>query len=601
MKSFAQFRIAGYGAVLTLVAFGCGPGASENVGHSLQGVTSGDIYNFGALAHPGSCMDARGSGTTDGTQIQEWSCNGTGAQSFELKDDGAGGFYIVNTLANKCVDVQGAGTADGTKVQLYDCNQTAAQTFVTEDAGNGFIYFVNTNSNKCLDVQGDNPADGTVVQLYDCNQTSAQRWNPTVIGVASTGGSSSGGGSSLAACTGAELAACNCPGGFSCCPTDGSCFQSMDQVVYTMCKNDPSSACAMPGAGSSSGGSSSGGGSSSSGGSSSGSGSSSGGPPNTCGASAGPGERVITVTNECPGETLSVGVNGGYVQDCDNGSCPAGMTCSTQRTPPGCFWDFPAPVCGSSVLASGASATYILPAPAGGSSFAWSGNVYAATRCAADGTGCQTAQCAKSVNGQTVVGPCPDGMGPQGPTTLAEFTLGVAAADFYDVSSINGVNVPVSMGPIGGALDPSNPYTCATAGATAATSGLESCSWSFAPQSRATTSRRSSAPSPPAAPGVLPTPSARRARCAASRSPSAAPARRRAAGRRSRGGPRTSSARTRATRWEDPSPAARAFRARARRRTSTRATARTRRRPTTSSRRARSRAAAPTGSSAARR
>ena len=110
-------------APLALLAAGCGAAPSESVGHAVQGVISGDIYNFGALAHPGSCMDAQGGGTTDGTQIQEWMCNGTGAQSFELEDDGNGGFYIVNTQANKCVDVQGAGTANGTKIQLYDCNQ----------------------------------------------------------------------------------------------------------------------------------------------------------------------------------------------------------------------------------------------------------------------------------------------------------------------------------------------------------------------------------------------------------------------------------------------------------------------------------------------
>ena len=182
---------------LTLLAAACGSGPSESVGSTGQKVVaSGDIYNFGALANPGSCMDAQGGGTGDGTQIQEWPCNGTGAQSYELLDDGSGGFTIHNTQANKCVDVQGAGTANGTKVQLWDCNGTGAQSFVTEDAGNGFVHLVNTNSNKCLDVTADNPAAGTVVQLYDCNGTNAQTWNPSVIGVASSsGGSGSGSGS----------------------------------------------------------------------------------------------------------------------------------------------------------------------------------------------------------------------------------------------------------------------------------------------------------------------------------------------------------------------------------------------------------------------
>lgn len=475
---------------LVILAAACSAGGPESAASGAQSVGDGEIYDFGTLAHPGSCMDARAAGTGDGTQIQEWDCNGTGAQSYEVVAAGGGAFNIVSTHANKCVDVAGAGTADGTQVRLWDCNGTGAQAFVFEGQANGFVTIVNTNSSKCLDVQGDNPADGTVVQLFQCNGTDAQLWNPAVIGAASTGGGSTGS-TGLATCSGSELSACNCPGTFSCCPIDGSCFQSIDQLVFTKCKGDPASACSMSGAGGGdsppsggTGGGSPGGGASgggSSGGGSSGGGSSGGGTVNTCGASVPPGARVITVTNECPGQTLSVGVNGGFVQNCDNGACPAGSTCNTQRNPPGCFWDFPSPACGSSVLPSGASATYVLPPPAAGSSFTWSGNVYAATRCAVDGTGCRTAQCVQSVNGQTVIGACPDGIGPQGPTTLAEFTLGATGADFYDVSSINGVNVPVSMGPVGGALDPSNPYTCATAGAVSPTSGLVGCSWSFDP------------------------------------------------------------------------------------------------------------------------
>src|ERR1700721_216203 len=72
-------------AFLALLAPGCGAPASEKVGNSGEDVTSGDIYNFGTLAHSGSCMDALAGGTADGTQIQEYTCNGTGAQSFELR------------------------------------------------------------------------------------------------------------------------------------------------------------------------------------------------------------------------------------------------------------------------------------------------------------------------------------------------------------------------------------------------------------------------------------------------------------------------------------------------------------------------------------
>ena len=173
-----------------LFAAACSGSAGENVQKTDGAVASGTIYNLGTLANPGSCMDARWAGTSDGTQIQEWTCNGTAAQSFEVVDAGGGVVNLVNTNANKCVDVADAGTDNGTQIRLWDCNGTKAQTFLVQNAGGGSVTFVNTNSGKCLDVQGDNPANGTVVQLYDCNGTHAQIWSLTAIGAVSSGGSS---------------------------------------------------------------------------------------------------------------------------------------------------------------------------------------------------------------------------------------------------------------------------------------------------------------------------------------------------------------------------------------------------------------------------
>lgn len=181
-------------ALVVPVFVACAAPVSENVQSSNDALTSGDIYNFGALSHPGSCLDVAGANSANGTQIQEWQCNGTAAQSFAVKDAGGGAITIVNTSSNKCVDVNARGTANGTKVQLWDCNGSAAQTFTVRDAGSGFVNFVNTSSGKCLDVAGNNPSDGTVVQLWDCNGTNAQKWNPAVIGGSGPGSSSGGSG-----------------------------------------------------------------------------------------------------------------------------------------------------------------------------------------------------------------------------------------------------------------------------------------------------------------------------------------------------------------------------------------------------------------------
>jgi hypothetical protein len=75
------------------------------------------------------CVDVSGSSTTRGTKIQLWTCNGTGAQSYQLKSAGGGFFNIVNTNSGLCVDVSGAGTADGTQIIQWTCNGGSNQKF----------------------------------------------------------------------------------------------------------------------------------------------------------------------------------------------------------------------------------------------------------------------------------------------------------------------------------------------------------------------------------------------------------------------------------------------------------------------------------------
>ena len=92
-------------------------------------------------------------------------------------------------------------------------------------------------------------------------------------------------------------------------------------------------------------------------------------------------------------------------------------------------------------LASGA--TQALDVPAG-----WSGRFWARSQCSTDGTGkftCVTADCG---SGQVLC----NGAGAIPPATLVELTLAETAdrQDFYDVSLVDGFNLPVSVAPQGG-------------------------------------------------------------------------------------------------------------------------------------------------------
>ncbi|XP_062206200.1 thaumatin-like protein 1 [Phragmites australis] len=98
-----------------------------------------------------------------------------------------------------------------------------------------------------------------------------------------------------------------------------------------------------------------------------------------------------------------------------------------------------------------------VPAPSG-----WSGRMWARTGCAQDGaTGrlvCATGDCGSGASECAGAGAAP-------PATLAEFTLdGTGGLDFYDVSLVDGYNLPVLV-------EPSAPFSgaasCAAAGCAA--------------------------------------------------------------------------------------------------------------------------------------
>ena len=69
-----------------------------------------------------------------------------------------------NGNTGKCIDIQGANFANGTPVQIYDCNGTGAQKFQIS-RGDGLVKVAGTNF--CLDA-GTNPTSGSKVHLWQC-------------------------------------------------------------------------------------------------------------------------------------------------------------------------------------------------------------------------------------------------------------------------------------------------------------------------------------------------------------------------------------------------------------------------------------------------
>jgi hypothetical protein len=115
----------------------------------------------------GKCADVAGANSANGTAVQLYDCNGTGAQQWTTNADGS-----IQALG-KCLDVTSAGTADGTPIQLWDCNGSGAQKW----AATSTKTLVNAGSGKCLDVTGNNSANGTRLQIWTCFGGANQQWN----------------------------------------------------------------------------------------------------------------------------------------------------------------------------------------------------------------------------------------------------------------------------------------------------------------------------------------------------------------------------------------------------------------------------------------
>lgn len=169
-----------------------GESADVELGSSEQNFTAGAIHEI-RVQHSNKCLDVAAAGTADGTNIQQWSCNGTNAQRFRVESRGNGNYRLVAQNSNKCVDIQGSGTGEGVNVQLWTCNGTAAQEFRLE-AINGRHRIVNRNSNKCLDVAWAGTQDGANVAQVSCSGNAAQSWTLQPVSGSTGGGGTPGGG-----------------------------------------------------------------------------------------------------------------------------------------------------------------------------------------------------------------------------------------------------------------------------------------------------------------------------------------------------------------------------------------------------------------------
>lgn len=134
--------------------------------HSLQFTWTINAAVTGAIkGDHGKCLDDSGSGTANGTKVDIWTCNGTGAQKWTF----SGGALSV---LGKCLDDASQGGA-GAKLVIWTCNGHRAQTWTHRSNGE---YVLKLNG-LCLTDPNASSVDGTQVVVRTCRNFADQHWS----------------------------------------------------------------------------------------------------------------------------------------------------------------------------------------------------------------------------------------------------------------------------------------------------------------------------------------------------------------------------------------------------------------------------------------
>jgi hypothetical protein len=112
--------------------YSCNQSASQE----WQFQSTGDGYfRVNTRNNAAAAWDITGVSTADGGLVQLWTYSSGANQQWQAVDEGSGRYHFVNRNSAKCLDVPSASTADSVQLQQYSCNGTTAQSFTLTSVG----------------------------------------------------------------------------------------------------------------------------------------------------------------------------------------------------------------------------------------------------------------------------------------------------------------------------------------------------------------------------------------------------------------------------------------------------------------------------------
>jgi hypothetical protein len=175
---------------------------SQSEGDAITSISEAD-YTFKPI-HSGKCLDVSSSSMADGARVQQWSCNGTSAQTFHVHSLGDGFFEITNAHSGRSLDIKDVSTSPGATLQQWGYGGGANQQFKFYSDGAGNVVIAARHTGLVLDVGGASKADGASVVQWSYNGGANQRWAMELVGASQGGGGNPGGnpgGNTDQACT----------------------------------------------------------------------------------------------------------------------------------------------------------------------------------------------------------------------------------------------------------------------------------------------------------------------------------------------------------------------------------------------------------------
>jgi len=125
-------------------------------------------------------LDVYNGGTTDGTNVDQWSWSGGNNQKWTLTHLGNGQYQALGVGSGKALEVGGNSTANGGNVQIWSWANSNSQKWTVTPTGDGNYKFLNVNSGKAVDVSGGSTADGANVLQWTYSGSDNQQWRISI-------------------------------------------------------------------------------------------------------------------------------------------------------------------------------------------------------------------------------------------------------------------------------------------------------------------------------------------------------------------------------------------------------------------------------------